>query len=198
MHSIAIAMALVALVLTSPPRAAAQVQTPGPPPTQITLAEALEQALARNRDLAVSRRDIDVSRGRLRQAQRYPFNPELVVEGEGGRGVGREDDQRRGVGGGKIGLSQVIEIRGQRDLRIRAAASEVSRTEWDRARRSARSSPRRRAPSATSCSPRSASGSRARHRPWPPGSARPPESSSMRATSRRSISSAPRSRSAAA
>lgn len=130
MHSIAIAMALVALVLTSSAPAAAQVQTPGPPATQITLAEALEQAIARNRDLAVSRRDVDVSRGRLRQARRYPFNPELVVEGEGGLGVGREDDQRRGVGGGKIGLSQVIEVRGQRGLRIRAAASEVSRAEW--------------------------------------------------------------------
>lgn len=130
MRSIGIALVLVALVLTSSPRAAAQVQTPGPPATQITLAEALEQAIARNRDLAVSRRDVDVSRGRLRQARRYPFNPELVVEGEGGRGVGREDGDRRGVGGGKIGLSQVIEVRGQRGLRIRAAASEVSRTEW--------------------------------------------------------------------
>lgn len=130
MHSIAISMVLVALVLTSFPRAAAQVQTPGPPAMQITLAEALEQALARNRDLAVSRRDVDVSRGRLRQARRYPFNPELVVEGEGGRTVGREDGERLGVGGGKIGLSQVIEVRGQRGLRIRAAASEVSRAEW--------------------------------------------------------------------
>jgi outer membrane protein TolC len=113
MRSIAIALVLAGLVLSFSPRAAAQVQTPVPVlATQITLAEALEQALARNRDLAVSRREVDVSRGQLRQARRYPFNPELVVEGEAGRSVGREDAERRGVGGGKIGISQVIEVRG--------------------------------------------------------------------------------------
>jgi len=66
MHSIAISLVLVVFVLISFLCAAAQVQTPGPPAMQIMLAEALEQALARNRDLVVSRRDVDVSRGRLR------------------------------------------------------------------------------------------------------------------------------------
>ena len=125
------ALVLVAVGLLCASRAGAQPQTPGPTAaTQITLEDALRQVLARNRDLAVSRREVDVSRGRLRQARRYPFNPELVVEGEAGRGVGREDDERRGIGGGKIGLSQVIEVRGQRGLRIRAADSEVSKAEW--------------------------------------------------------------------
>src|SRR5712692_1809484 len=96
----------------------------------LKLAEAVEQALARNRDLAVSRREIDVSRGRLLQARRYPFNPELAIEGEGGRGVGRAEPDRRGIGGGKIGVAQVVEIRGQRGLRVRGAEADMARTEW--------------------------------------------------------------------
>ena len=113
------------------PVAGAFAQTaPATPEVQLTLSEAVQQALSRNRDLAVTRREIDVSRGRLQQARRYPFNPELAIEGEGGRGVGREQPDRRGIGGGKLGLSQVVEIRGQRGLRVRAAESDLTRTEW--------------------------------------------------------------------
>lgn len=101
-----------------------------PAGTQITLAEALKEALDRNRDLVVSRRGVDVSRGHLRQARLYPFNPELGIEGQAGRTVGFEESGRRDIGGGKIGLSQVIEIRGQRGLRIRGAESELGRAEW--------------------------------------------------------------------
>ncbi|MGH7366647.1 MAG: TolC family protein [Candidatus Rokuibacteriota bacterium] len=104
--------------------------TPTAAALQLTLEEAISQALTRNRDLRVSRRDVDVSRGKLQQAERYPFNPELSVEGEGGRAVGREDTEFRGIGGGKIGLSQVIEIRGQRGLRVLGAEADVRRAEW--------------------------------------------------------------------
>ena len=131
MRSTTLVLTLVAAGLLCAARAGAQTPTPDPAPAvQLTLAEALQQALDRNRDLVVSRREVDVSRGRLRQARRYPFNPELVIEGEAGRGVGREDSERRGIGGGKIGLAQVIEIRGQRGLRIRGAESEVGKAEW--------------------------------------------------------------------
>lgn len=120
-----LAVCLVTLVASR-----AQAQPATNPPLQLTLDEAIVQALERNRDLAVSRRDIDIGRGKLTQARRYPFNPELVVEGEGGRGVGREDGERRGVGGGKVGVAQVVEIRGQRSLRVRAAEAEVARAQW--------------------------------------------------------------------
>ena len=131
MRSTTLVLTLVAAGLLCAARAGAQTPTPDPAPAvQLTLAEALQQALDRNRDLAVSRREVDVSRGRLQQARRYPFNPELVVEGEAGRGIGREDAERRGIGGGKIGLAQVVEIRGQRGLRIRGAESELGRAEW--------------------------------------------------------------------
>lgn len=123
---------LVVCAATASGIATAAAQPGAPPPdARITVADAITQALARNRDLAVSRRDIDVGRGRLQQARRYPFNPDLAVEGGAGRTVGREPEpERRGVGGGKVGLSQVVEIRGQRGLRVRGAESEVARAEW--------------------------------------------------------------------
>ena len=104
--------------------------SPAPPEVQITLAEAIAQAQARNRDLAVTRRDIDIAKGRLQQASRYPHNPELNVEGGGGQGVGRQESLTLGVGGGRIGVSQVIEVQGQRGLRVRGAEADVSRSEW--------------------------------------------------------------------
>jgi cobalt-zinc-cadmium efflux system outer membrane protein len=125
--------AVVAAVLAAHAPAWGQDRARAPARAPITLAEALTQALARNRDLAVSRRNIDVSQGQLRQARRYPFNPDLNVEGQVGQGKGRDvsPPERRNLGGGSIGLSQVIEIKGQRGLRVQAAESDLARTEWD-------------------------------------------------------------------
>lgn len=100
------------------------------PAAVITLDGAIRQALERNRELVVVRREVDVARGRLLQARRYPWNPELSVEGGGGQARGREERERRTVGGGRLGLSQVIEIRGQRGLRIQGAEADLGRTEW--------------------------------------------------------------------
>jgi cobalt-zinc-cadmium efflux system outer membrane protein len=129
MRSTSMVLVVCMAAASAPGVAWAQPAAPQPE-ARITLAEAIAQAVARNRDIAVSRRDVDITLGRLQQARRYPFNPELGVEGEAGRGVGREESDRRGVGGGKVGLSQVVEIRGQRGLRDRAAESEVARAEW--------------------------------------------------------------------
>jgi len=122
------------LVLVASPTVAAPAEAPDARSggtVQITLVEAIQQALVRNPDLAVTRRDIDIGQGRLRQARLYPFNPELVVEGEAGRAKARgEEATRRTVGGGSVGLAQVVEIRGQRALRIRGAESDLARTEW--------------------------------------------------------------------
>lgn len=124
-------VALVAALAAGVPAWAQDARSPVRAP--ITLDEALTQALARNRDLAVSRRNIDISQGQLRQARRYPFNPELNVGGQVGQGLGRDvaPPDRRSLGGGSIGLSQVVEIKGQRGLRVRAAESDLVRTEWD-------------------------------------------------------------------
>ena len=118
------------IVAASTLRAVAQPATSPSSAGQLTLGEAIGQALARNRDLRVSRIDTDISRGRLQQARRYPFNPELSFEGDAGRAVGREEPVRLGVGGGKVGLSQVIEVRGQRGLRVRGAEADLLRSQW--------------------------------------------------------------------
>ena len=96
----------------------------------LSLDEATRLARERNRELIVARREVDVIRGRVLQARRYPFNPELSVEGSGGQARGREERDRRSVGGGRAGLSQVIEIRGQRGLRIQGAEADLGRAEW--------------------------------------------------------------------
>jgi cobalt-zinc-cadmium efflux system outer membrane protein len=131
MRSFNIVALCTVLVISDAASAAAQ-SVPGRPiaPLVLTVNDAIQQALARNRDLAVGRRDVEISRGKLQQARRYPFNPELGIEGEGGRGVGRQESDRRGIGGGKVGLSQVVEIRGQRDLRIRGGRADLVRAEW--------------------------------------------------------------------
>lgn len=132
MRQITTALALACLTFMSRDTASAQqVQVPATPAEQLTLQEAIERALARNPDLAVTGRDVDISRGRLLQARRYPFNPELGLDGDAGRGRGRENGARRGVGGGAARLSQVVEIRGQRGLRVQAGQSDLARTEWE-------------------------------------------------------------------
>ena len=98
----------------------------------LTLSGAIQEALSRNRDLAVARTELEISRGKLRQARIYPHNPELILEGDAGQGTGREDSaDRRGLWGARIGLGQVLEIRGQRGLRSRAAESDTARAEWE-------------------------------------------------------------------
>lgn len=115
--------------------AASPAREPGPTASQgLTLAEAIAQALTRNRDLPVARQEAAVTRGRLDQARRFPFNPEIVFEGDAGRGTGREADnsgEGRGLTGVRIGLSQVLEVRGQRGLRTQVAQQDASRAEWE-------------------------------------------------------------------
>ncbi len=119
--------------ISCPANSAAQEPRPKPSPG-LTLAEAIAQALSQNRDLPVAREEAAITRGRLEQARRYPFNPEMVFEGEAGYGKGRElgtMEERRGVAGARIGLSQVLEIRGQRGLRTQVAQRDAVRAEWE-------------------------------------------------------------------
>ena len=114
--------------------AAPPAQEPGPRAQALTLSEAIGQALSRNRDLPVARQEAAITRGRLDQARRFPFNPEIVFEGDAGRGTGREVDnsgEERGLTGVRIGLSQVLEVRGQRGLRTQIAQKDASRAEWE-------------------------------------------------------------------
>jgi cobalt-zinc-cadmium efflux system outer membrane protein len=119
--------------LSCPANSAAQEPRPKPSPG-LTLAEAIAQALSQNRDLPVAREEAAITRGRLEQARRYPFNPEMIMEGEAGYGKGRDPEttgERRGLAGARIGLSQILEIRGQRALRTQVAQRDVARAEWE-------------------------------------------------------------------
>jgi cobalt-zinc-cadmium efflux system outer membrane protein len=98
------------------------------PDVVLTLDQVLREALEHNPLLAVERTEVDVAAGTLRQARLYAVNPELELEGSAGRARARGgEDERRGIDGKRIGLSQVISLRGQRGLRIQAAEAGVDR-----------------------------------------------------------------------
>jgi outer membrane protein, heavy metal efflux system len=106
------------------------------PTAGLTLNEAITQARTRNHELAVACSEASVSRGRLQQARTYPYNPELILEGEAGRGAGRENlesgaSEKRDLWGGRVGIGQVVEVRGQRGLRTRLAEIDMARAEWE-------------------------------------------------------------------
>jgi len=119
-----IAICSVGLLLTSSPSVLAQAAA------DLTLEQAMAEALERNPSLAVERREIDIAKGVRRQAGIYPFNPEL--EADGGAGLARDRvnaDERRGVDTKSVGVSQTIWLQGQRGLRVRGAQAGVLRAE---------------------------------------------------------------------
>ncbi len=89
----------------------------------LRLDDALELARVRNPALRVAAADVDAARGRHRQAELWPTNPVLSLEGAA-HTVGDVPFVDRG-----IGLGQELEIGGQRTLRISAADHDVSRAE---------------------------------------------------------------------
>ncbi|MFQ5658114.1 MAG: TolC family protein [Candidatus Methylomirabilales bacterium] len=114
------------LILLAAP-VSGQVESGG----RLTLEAALEQALHNSPELQIIRRDLGVARGGLTQARIYPFNPALDLEGSGGRAEGVEEPgERRTVGGFVVGLSQVIETKGQRAIRTDIASAILEQTEW--------------------------------------------------------------------
>jgi len=94
----------------------------------LTLEQAVVEAIDRNPSLAVERREIDIAKGARRQAGIYPFNPELEGDGSAGRARDRvEADVRRGVDARSFGVSQTIWLKGQRGLRVRSAEASLLR-----------------------------------------------------------------------
>jgi cobalt-zinc-cadmium efflux system outer membrane protein len=99
-------------------------------PVQITLEQALSEALDRNPALSVERREIDIAKGTRRQAGIYPFNPEIEAGGGAGRAHDRVDtNDRRGINTQSVGISQTIWLKGQRGLRVRSAEAGVLRAQ---------------------------------------------------------------------
>jgi cobalt-zinc-cadmium efflux system outer membrane protein len=99
-------------------------------PVQITLEQALSEALNRNPTLSVERREIDIAKGTRRQAGIYPFNPEIEASGGAGRAHDRVDtNESRGITTQSVGISQTIWLKGQRGLRVRSAEAGVLRAQ---------------------------------------------------------------------
>ena len=112
-HLVALGLGLTLLV---PPALGAQEGA------DLTLDQAVAEALARNPSLAVERREIDIAKGVRRQAGIYPFNPEFEGEGGAGRARDRVDsDVNRGIDAVSLGVSQTIWLQGQRGIRVRGA-----------------------------------------------------------------------------
>ncbi|MFN3476361.1 MAG: TolC family protein [Candidatus Methylomirabilales bacterium] len=96
----------------------------------LTLNEAITLALKQNPELRVERKASEVAQGELLQARIYPFNPELQVEPGFGRGRAFENGGGRFTRGVAINLSQTVEIKGQRGLRIRRAMAGLDQVTW--------------------------------------------------------------------
>ncbi len=84
---------------------------------QLTLERALQIARERNPELAAVAQELTIARGELTRASYIsPFNPEVDSEGDYRRRTNRSNTQDW-----RVGLSQEIEIFGQRSLRIKSA-----------------------------------------------------------------------------
>jgi len=96
---------------------------------ELTLAQALDAALARNPELAASAFELTAAQARLTQARLRP-NPEVSLEFENfaGNGAQRGTDALETT----LALSQVIELGGKRAARGRVAESDLELAEIDR------------------------------------------------------------------
>lgn len=95
-------------------------------PDQFTLDQTIQEALERNRDLAAIRKNREIAEGILVRSRAYPFNPEINFGMVTDRWTKNENENSR-----SIGLSQEIEIAGQRDLRIQSATLERDRVDLE-------------------------------------------------------------------
>ena len=109
-------LVFAALVLACHTASSAYAQTPDT--LHLTLDSARALAIRGNLDLAVAAAGVGIAAGRLKQARTYPFNPVLDVAPVSGDV--------------EVGLSQEIEIAGQRRERGRAARFDVDRAEYTR------------------------------------------------------------------
>ena len=88
---------------------------------ELTLGEAIEEALERNPDLRATRYELTAAQGRITQAG-LRINPTLDLELENFAGTG--DVHGIGVMETTLSVSQVIELGNKRDLRVAVAESD--------------------------------------------------------------------------
>ncbi|MFY9269749.1 MAG: TolC family protein [Candidatus Manganitrophaceae bacterium] len=98
----------------------------GRDPDQFTLDQAIQEALEQNRDLSAVRKNREIAEGISVRSRTYPFNPEIDFGITTDRWTKNENENSR-----SIGLSQKIEIAGQRGLRIQSATLEQDRVDLE-------------------------------------------------------------------
>lgn len=91
-------------------------------PHRFTLEEVIQQALEHNRDLSAIRKNRLIADGALVRARTYLFNPDVDLGAATDRWIKNEKENSY-----RVGLSQEIEIAGQRGLRIQSATLEKDR-----------------------------------------------------------------------
>lgn len=110
----AVRIGLTALLIVSVPCIEASAADSVEPHGELTLARAIEAALARNPDLVTSAYDLKAADARIEQARLRP-NPELAVELENFAGTGEARGTK--ILETTLSLSQVVELGGKRALR---------------------------------------------------------------------------------
>lgn len=97
---------------------------------RLTLAEAINLAMAHNPALAVERRGMDVAGGEVTKAQIYPYNPELEVSPGLGGDRHPSDSGLTFAYDAQIGVSQVVELKGQEAIRLQRAKALADQASW--------------------------------------------------------------------
>ena len=120
-------LAALTLALSLPPSAVSQeaeaLPNQDPPLAELTLEAALREAFARSPTLAAAAAEVEETRGRLLAARTFPHNPELDLDVADRKGLGASSTDRG------FGLTQQLEIGGQRNKRVNVAELELSSVE---------------------------------------------------------------------
>lgn len=119
-----------ALVVIASVVAVLCVASAGAQGRRLTLAEAIRLALAHNHGLAVERHGMEVAGGEVTKAQIYPHNPELEVSPALGGDRHPSDSSLKFAYGAQVGVSQVVELKGQGPIRLRRAKALADQASW--------------------------------------------------------------------
>lgn len=121
---------LAALVVIASVVAVLCVASAGAQGRRLTLAEAIRLALAHNHGLAVERHGMEVAGGEVTKAQIYPHNPELEVSPALGGDLHPSDSRLKFAYDAQVGVSQVVELKGQGAIRLRRAKALADQASW--------------------------------------------------------------------
>ena len=120
---VALRLTCALLVVTNPAEAAER------PPRSISLAQALQHALAANPRLTAAERDIGIATGLKVQAGALP-NPDLSFELDNALGSGRYRGLRSAET--NLQLSQLVELGGKREARLAVGEAGIATAVWQR------------------------------------------------------------------